>query len=344
MRLPARITVLVALTASAVAGAGAARAVDSGCRNAPTGGYVLQYPYLSEEDGERMRELAAVDRKLGDVPRSYMLYVPDGIDARSAPLLVTMHGLGGSGGQHAEKIEMESTADRHGFVIASPTGARTWDNSDRGLDIGFIRDVVADVRATHCIDGRRIYASGHSNGAFMTHRLACDAADLFAAGASMAAGDVENGLQGGPCQPDGRTVPPGEEPMPLALWHGDSDSVIRYQSGRLGLTKWLARYGCDPVPRSETEDAYGTLEVYGSCTRPDVVAREAAARAIDPGAAPFEITFRTLTDHDHGWANGCGGTPTCDPANPERPFPTADELNEAMWAFLAAHPRSTAAA
>ena len=162
----------------------------------------------------------------------------------------------------------------------------------------------------------------------MTHRLACDAADLFAAGASMAAGDVENGLQGGPCQPAGRVAPPGEEPMPLAMWHGTADSVIRYESGRLGLEKWLQRYQCASAPRSVISDAFGRVEVYGGCARPDVVRR-----------GKFEVRFRTLDDHNHGWASGCGGTPTCDPAQPERPFPTADQLNEEMWAFLSAHPR-----
>ena len=112
------------------------------------------------------------------------------------------------------------------------------------------------------------------------------------------------------------------------MWHGTADSVIRYESGRLGLSKWLARYQCDPNPASVTEDAYGRTETYGSCARPDVVERER-----------FAVTFRTLDDHNHGWASGCGGTPTCDPANPTRPFPTAKELNEEMWTFLSAHPR-----
>jgi poly(3-hydroxybutyrate) depolymerase len=169
----------------------------------------------------------------------------------------------------------------------------------------------------------------------MTHRLACDAADVFAAGASMAAGDVENGLQGGPCQPAGRTVPPGEEPMPLAMWHGTADSVIRYDSGRLGLTKWLSRYQCSTTPVSVVADAFGSTETYAGCVRPDIVAS---------GRRDFAVVFRTLDDHNHGWANGCGGTPTCDPAAPTRPFPTAQDLNEEMWSFLIAHPRERPAA
>jgi polyhydroxybutyrate depolymerase len=331
--------VLVVCAAVLIAGAAFPTTPSSAgrpaCTNQPTDGYVVRSPYLDDDQEAALQSVDAIDRRPADLPRTYQLYVPAGLKRKPVPLLVTMHGLGGSGGQHAEKSELQVTADRHGFVLVSPTGARTWDNSDRALDIGFLRDVVAQVRSEYCIDARRIFASGHSNGAFMTHRLACDAADLFAAGASMAAGDVENGLQGGPCQPAGRVPPAGEEPMPLAMWHGTADSVIRYESGRLGLTKWLARYQCNTTPATTTVDAFGSTETYSGCTRPDIVALD---------RPDFVVVFRTLDEHNHGWGNGCGGTPTCDPAAPTRPFPTALELNEEMWSFLSAHPRVRPAA
>lgn len=325
------VAVIAAGTAFPMSPSAARRA----CTNLATDGYVVRSPYLDAAQEAALQGVDAVDRRPADLPRTYQLYVPAGLKQKPAPLLVTMHGLGGSGGQHAEKSELHLTADRHGFVLVSPTGPRSWDNSDRGLDIGFLRDVVAEVRADHCIDGRRIFASGHSNGGFMTHRLACDAADLFAAGASMAAGDVENGLQGGPCQPAGRVAPSGEEPMPIAMWHGTVDSVIRYEAGRLGLTKWLARYRCATKPVTTTVDAFGSTETYAGCSRPDIVALDRPT---------FVVVFRTLDEHNHGWGNGCGGSPTCDPEATTRPFPTAHDLNEEMWSFLIAHPRVRPAA
>ena len=84
-------------------------------------------------------------------------------------------------------------AEVDGFIVAWPQGhALTWSSgqpytSFEGLDdVGFIRAMVAAIGAGNTIDEGRIYATGHSCGGAMTHRLACEAADLFAAAAPFA--------------------------------------------------------------------------------------------------------------------------------------------------------------
>jgi polyhydroxybutyrate depolymerase len=48
-------------------------------------------------------------------------------------------------------------------------------------DVGYLRALLADIGRRIDVDPKRVYATGFSNGAALAHRLACDAADLFAA-------------------------------------------------------------------------------------------------------------------------------------------------------------------
>ena len=318
---------------------------NADCSNVPTGGDTeLRAPYLPREAEAALQAEWEAGRRSGDVPRSYLLYVPASVTPGRAPVVMTMHGLLGNARQHLDQTGWAAAAERHGFVVVAPNGRRNWDNSQGGIDEDFLRDVVADVRGRNCVDDRRIYATGHSNGGFMTHRMACENGDLFAAGASYAAGDVENKPQGGACSADGAGVT-GWEPVPLGMWHGTDDGIVNYTSGRRGLAGWLERYDCDTPVSRVIEDQFGTTETYTTCARDDVRAREAAT------GARFELVFRTLDGHGHAWPDGCGGqnagtggSVPCDPAGNTRPFPIAADLTEELWGFLSAHTRATPAA
>jgi polyhydroxybutyrate depolymerase len=315
--------------------------VPAPCTNTPTGGSTeLRSPYAPQPLEDALAAQWASGREVGDQPRSYLVYVPQSVSPGPVPLVMTIHGLLGNARQHFAQTQWAAVADRHGFVVIAPNGRRNWDNSQGGIDDDFLRDVVADMRARNCIDARRIYVTGHSNGGFMTHRMACEHADLFAAGASYAAGDVENKPQGGPCSAE-RTDLEGWEPMPLGLWHGTDDTIVDYAVGRRGLAAWIERYDCDTPPMSTSADAYGSTEVFGSCARPDVVERAAAT------GRPFTVLFRTLDQHGHAWPDGCGGhnagtggTVECDPSANTRPHPQATELAEEIWSFLSQQVRA----
>ena len=314
------------------------------CANTPTGGSTeFRSPYLPQDLEDAAAAQWAAGREVGDQPRSYLVYVPQSVPTGEVPLVMTIHGLLGNARQHVTQTQWAAVAERYGFVVVAPNGRRNWDNSQGGIDDDFLRDVVADVRERNCIDARRIYVTGHSNGGFMTHRMACEHADLFAAGASYAAGDVENKPQGGPCSAH-RTDVEGWEPMPLGLWHGTDDTIVDYAVGRRGLAAWLERYDCDTRPESTSTDSYGSTESFGACARPDVIEREAAT------GQPFSVVFRTFDEHGHAWPDGCGGqnagtggTVACDPSTNTRPYPGATELAEEIWSFLSQHARAEAA-
>lgn len=135
--------------------------------------------------------------------RTYRLYTPKA-PPKSLALLLVLHGGGGSGsGMEALTLgQFNRIADREGAVVVYPDGVdRNWNdgrNDSRTLsagqaadkdsdDVGFLRMLVLRVAAQQPVNRKRIYATGISNGGLMAFRLGCDAADVFAAIAPVAA-------------------------------------------------------------------------------------------------------------------------------------------------------------
>jgi polyhydroxybutyrate depolymerase len=119
-------------------------------------------------------------------------------------------------------------------------------------DIAYTRALLADLGRRIDVDGRRVFASGFSNGAAMTQRLACEAAETFAAIAPVA-GENQFALIG--CAPAARVA--------VLDIHGTLDKCWPYLGGEAGciesgrfvsvaetLDGWAARNGCDTVPSS----------------------------------------------------------------------------------------------
>lgn len=301
--------------------------------------YDWRIPYLAQAlasgapdstgDGERQA-----------IPYTYIYHVPDNLPDGPVPLLIALHGLGGSGPQFAAQSQWMHYADANGFIVAFPTGPRRWDTTEGSFDVGFIRDIVAQIRAERCVDPYRIWAIGHSYGGFMTQRMACDAGDLFAAGAVVSGGDVTFPGLGGPCeagQTDG--APAGYEPVPLAFWHGTADQVVPYTMGRNSYRKWLDRYQCE----GEILDAaapYGPRESAWQCTRADITQREAAGHT-------FRMSFHSYQEHRHGYPDGCGGQGAINARDCEpdaSTWPTLDFHHREVLEFLTSQARARPAA
>jgi polyhydroxybutyrate depolymerase len=209
---------IVAVAASSlvpVAGPDVAEAF--GCSLAPTHGTVIRF--------------------LGR--RTYRLRVPSGLSG-SVPLLISMHGAGWTSKNQESVTGWNGYASTYKFVVAYPQGlGNSWSISQGSYDVTFLREVADDIADRYCINRRRVYAEGQSNGGFMAERLACDAAHTFAAVAGYAAGSTT------PCQPS--------RPIGVALFHGELDNTIPPTLGRTSRDEWVARNGCtagayEPVP------------------------------------------------------------------------------------------------
>ncbi len=204
--------------------------------------------------------------------RSYDLFLPGGYDGQTPlPLVLNFHGFGSNPGEQTFFSQYNDIAAAHGFAVAYPAGLDdSWNagvccgNSMSGDvdDVGFVRAVVAELQGAVCIDRARIYATGMSNGGFLSHRLACEASDIFAAVAPVAA---VLGIEPDACTPS-RVVP-------LHHTHGTLDQLVPYDGG--GLTEavsvpesiegWVARNGCDPEPTVTLDADPVRCETWSGC-------------------------------------------------------------------------------
>ncbi len=221
-----------------------------------------------------------VNRALGS--RSYELHVPQGLAGSEVPLLLSLHGFGSSGRQDELFTGWSGYADAHNFIVAYPNGrpssySGAWDPySPSSPDVGFLRQVVDDIAARWCVDPRRVHADGWSNGAVMSQRVACEAADKFASVTSYGGGTpaLASTL---PCTPS--------RPISVGLFAGQYD--FTYAGLAQNTNEWLGYDDCSPTP-ARTTDAHGTLDTY-SC------------------AAGTQVLSRVVSNTSHNWPSGAKG-------------------------------------
>jgi polyhydroxybutyrate depolymerase len=187
------------------------------------------------------------------------------------PLLVFLHGLGGSGAEALANPALRALAERGGMVLVAPDGTldrqgrRFWNagpaccNFDGKAvnDVARLEALINDWLERPDIDPARIYIVGFSNGGFMAHRLACFMDDRLAAVVSISgAGRAREEA----CAP--------VSPIAVVEIHGDADPIVGYEGGRVfndhaldphpsapdTFHDWAARLGCSGPPQVTTAD------------------------------------------------------------------------------------------
>lgn len=223
------------------------------------------------------------------VVRTYDVMRPKGIGgATSAPLVVDLHGFGSDSLEQRVISGFSGLSALEGFVVAWPNGI---DSSWNGItccgtgvsanvdDVGFIRAMVADIVLEVNIDVRRIYVTGLSNGGAMSHRLACEAADLFAAAAPMAY-PIPYPDFSAQCNPS--------RLIPVLTFMGLTDTVVSYAGAAPTLVGWRDKDGCDSGGAVvEINEIYGGSDcaIDTSCAEPDLEKVTAAQQKTHDKAA-----------------------------------------------------------
>lgn len=189
--------------------------------------------------------------------RGYSLHVPGGWNGSSAlPVLLVFHGV--PRGDMRAVTGFDAIADQRGFAVVYPesrdqdwaVGCTACTTAARsGIDdVRFVEDLLDDLASSLPVDSRRVWAAGFSQGAFMTHFLACEIPDRIAAFASVAATMIEQVVIG--CEPSRQ--------VPWLFVHGSEDQVLPAagQQGAFANTIsiqtttsiWADFDGCDEAP------------------------------------------------------------------------------------------------
>lgn len=259
----------------------------------------------------------------GGIERTYRLYVPEGLPPGPVPLVVALHGGFGSGEQLARTSRFDQKADEGGFIVAYPNGTGTVPTWNGGRCCGFaareniddeefMEDLIDAIAAKYPVDGRRVYAVGHSNGGIMALRLACQVAHRFAAVGAVA-GSLEVPEEG--CFPTA--------PVSVLLIHGDADQSHPLEGGQ----------GPNSVAGVDFNSVAATMEsmrkVMGCSTETTVTTVGAVTTTEWLGCANgVSVQQQIIAGGSHAWPGGArgpglGGEPT-----------DAMDATAALWDFL----------
>lgn len=227
-------------------------------------------------DGTLDETVTSIDLEFEGVSRAYEIHIPPAYDGRTPlPLVLNFHGRGGNTSRQRMWTEMDATADARGYVVAYPEGLdESWNagvccgtSAENEVDdVGFVRAVIEDIAERGCIDRSRVYATGMSNGGFLSHRLACEAADVIAA-IGPVAGVL--GIDSSACMP--------ERPVPVIHFHGTNDFIVLYNGGcpfsclsdsesvSDTIAGWVARNGCTGTTEVVLSEGSVTCETTQGC-------------------------------------------------------------------------------
>jgi polyhydroxybutyrate depolymerase len=264
--------------------------------------------------------------------RTYLLYTPKPRpNEPPLPLVIGFHGGRSNPQRFALTTGFDNLAERERFVVAYPAGLeQNWNDGREaeGLpkqnDVAFVSAMIDDIQKVRGIDRRRVYATGISNGGFMTQRLACELNNKIAAFASVAA--TMPAPLASRCRP-GRTVP-------VLIISSPNDQFVPWQGGKMTRGEggtilsipqvvdfWKANNQC-------TTTSAATLPVSNAVDDGTQISGSTAKGA----SANSEVTLVQVDGGGHTWPGGN--------RQPEMLVgKTTQKLNgsQAIWAFFKRH-------
>jgi polyhydroxybutyrate depolymerase len=186
-------------------------------------------------------------------------------------------------------------------------------------DVGFVSALLDHLEDKLCLDRRRVFASGMSNGGLFSHRLACDLSERIAGIAAVAGTDMT-----GSCAPT--------RPVSVLQIHGTADGHVPWQGGE-GCG--LARVAFTSIPA--TMEAWRTRNRCASTKSPGFREGNGACETFDGCAAGRSVTLCTVDGGGHSWPGGVSreGIIDCPGNGPQSQTFGADE---AIWRFFAQVP------
>lgn len=251
----------------------------------------------------------------GGQERSYLIHLPDRYDVhRPTPLVLSFHGHK----RTADYQERLTGMSELNAIVVYPQGLvgtdgeTAWQGAPYSApadDVLFTSDLLSLLQRQLCVDTRRVYAAGKSNGGGFVGVLACRLPQRIAAFAPVSGAFYP---QGGDCEPT--------RPAPILDFHGTADTTIPYTGNPAKglpsitdwLTAWAQRDGCRPRPVSRDEGDSVTVQRWRGCdSRSDLV---------------------------HYRMNGLGHVWPSTVPNEDSQTPTAIDATPIIWRFFQRHP------
>jgi polyhydroxybutyrate depolymerase len=289
-RVASLVLACAACSESSAQGPGPVPVEDASDANVPGDGDLgeadADLPESGNDDGRVTDDSGPIggDRPVDvHVPPGYTKGVP-------APLVILLHGYSAAGGIEEGYLNLTELSDARGFLYAYPDGTvdalgyRFWNATDACCGAGarnvddssYLSHLIVEIEARYTIDPKKVFLVGHSNGGFMSYRMACDHSDQIAAIASLAGAMWADVTQ---CH--------APAPVSVLEIHGTSDAVINYMGGdiagnaypsaAISVLDWATLDGCGATPDTSAPplDLEGalpgdetTVTTYGSGCRP----------------------------------------------------------------------------
>jgi len=216
--------------------------------------------------------------------RTALVHTPPQIaERRPLPVVVNFHGGGGNAIGHQRYARMDALADREGFILVYPNGTGmlqdsllTWNaggccgvSAKQGTDdVGFVRALLGELARHLPIDASRVYATGHSNGAMMSYRLAAELSDRIAAIAPVGGASAMARFQ-------------AERAVPILHIHSVDDPRALYDGG-LGPPFPFTNV---QIPHRPVEASLAEWAAFAGCATPAEARERRTGAAGTPGAA-----------------------------------------------------------
>lgn len=272
--------------------------------------------------------------------RSFMVHLPISYDKNLKwPLVIALHGGGGSGGGMGALTDFNSLADRQGFIVAYPEGyEKNWNDgrNEKSIkaqaanidDVYFISSLIEYLVKDLGVDSKRVYVTGISNGAIMSHRLGCELSDRIAAIAPVA-GNIPQKMA---------NIWSPSRPVSILIINGTEDALVPYGGGDVSFLSlkrgkvlsvadtvkfWVNSNGCQGNP-----DTF---------TLPHLNPQESTSTVVYkyPGCRNgSEVILYEVNGGGHTWPGGLQYMPENMIGKTSRDF----NATEIIWEFFKKHP------
>jgi polyhydroxybutyrate depolymerase len=285
--------------------------------------------------GARVGAGAAGDRQTVEHDgrsRAFILRVPPSITpGRAVPLVIVLHGGGGNGLNAEAMTGFTSRGRDEGFIVVYPEGTArgrsrllTWNAGhccgyamQAGIDdVGFLGALIDHLAGEYPVDRQRVYVTGMSNGAMMSHRAGIELPGRIAAIAPVA-----GGLFGDEAADRQR--------VSAIMINGMLDRSVPYGGGEPG-GRFAGSWDGTPVTPAVAQAAFWAA-ANGCSTEATTVDAGAWVHVRHDCPAPLGVELYAVKDNGHAWPGGQRGSALGDIPS------TALNATDVIWAFFSAH-------